>query len=678
MKPNKQIIAISAPVAISAAVAEGENKGPPSFQVVAYTGGALTLGNFDAPVVVDLDGVSFGKSLIANLDHDRAKRVGHVTGREINDGQLVLSGKVSAATESAREVAESAANGFVWQASIEAQPDELVEVGAGKTIEVNGQEFTGPLYVARKSTLKGFAFVSHGADDNTVVSIAASAASSIKEIVMKPEVKAWLKATLPSVDIEALSEDEVKNLEADYNGRQKPKKPTGKLSLGDGIEARKAETERVDTITDYALQACERSPYNIDAVRDLAQRAIDAKWTVEQFRLELMEATIPQSHTVFSPRPDRRINNRVLEAALCMTGRLGDHEKMFDDQTLQAAHDEFRRGIGLNQLILLCAEANGYNGRHSREVTIEAQRAAFGMLSPTKIQATQFSTINISTILSNVANKFLREGWMAVDQTPMNIAAIRPVQDFKQITTVSLTGDLMFRELSATGEIQHGTVGEEVYRNQADTYARMLAVTRQDIVNDDVSALTSAPRRLGRGGMLKLNDIFWRAFLNNGAFFTVPRGNSLAATALGLAGLAAAEVAFMSQTDPDGKPLGVQPAILLVPTALRATALTLMTSEKVKGQTDAPDANIWRGRFNVESSPYMHNTAYTGWSATAWYLLANPNEMPVIEIAALNGNVMPVVETADADFNVLGIQMRGYSDVGVALQEYRGGVRAIA
>jgi hypothetical protein len=329
-------------------------------------------------------------------------------------------------------------------------------------------------------------------------------------------------------------------------------------------------------------------------------------------------------------------------------------------------------------LILLCAEANGFNSRHSREVTIEAQRAAFGMLSPTKIQATQFSTINISTILSNVANKFLREGWMAVDQTPMNIAAIRPVQDFKQITTVSLTGDLMFRKLSATGEIQHGTVGEETYTNQADTYARMLAITRQDIVNDDVSALTSAPRRLGRGGMLKLNDIFWTTFLNNGAFFTVPRNNTLAGTALGLAGLATAEVTFMSQTDPDGKPLGVQPAILLVPTALRATALTLMTSEKVKGATDEPDANIWRDRFIVESSEYMHNTAYTGWSAAAWYLLANPNEMPVIEIAALNGNVMPVVETADADFNVLGIQMRGYSDVGVAQQEYRGGVRAIA
>jgi hypothetical protein len=72
----------------------------------------------------------------------------------------------------------------------------------------------------------------------------------------------------------------------------------------------------------------------------------------------------------------------------------------------------------------------------------------------------------------------------------------------------------------------------------------------------------------------------------------------------------------------------------------------------------------------------MSNSSYTGYSAAAWYMLADPAEMPVIEIVALNGNVQPVVETADASFNVLGIQMRGYSDVGVAQQEYRGGVRA--
>jgi hypothetical protein len=47
----------------------------------------------------------------------------------------------------------------------------------------------------------------------------------------------------------------------------------------------------------------------------------------------------------------------------------------------------------------------------------------------------------------------------------------------------------------------------------------------------------------------------------------------------------------------------------------------------------------------------------------------------VIEVAFINGQEAPTIETADADFNVLGVQMRGYHDFGVALQDPRGGVR---
>ena len=41
----------------------------------------------------------------------------------------------------------------------------------------------------------------------------------------------------------------------------------------------------------------------------------------------------------------------------------------------------------------------------------------------------------------------------------------------------------------------------------------------------------------------------------------------------------------------------------------------------------------------------------------------------MIEVAFLNGQESPTIETADADSNVLGVQMRGYHDFGVALQD---------
>jgi len=72
----------------------------------------------------------------------------------------------------------------------------------------------------------------------------------------------------------------------------------------------------------------------------------------------------------------------------------------------------------------------------------------------------------------------------------------------------------------------------------------------------------------------------------------------------------------------------------------------------------------------------MSNSSYTGYSAAAWYMLPDPMDLPFIEIAALYGRVEPVVETADAAFNVLGVEMRGYSDIGVSKQEKKAGVRA--
>lgn len=47
----------------------------------------------------------------------------------------------------------------------------------------------------------------------------------------------------------------------------------------------------------------------------------------------------------------------------------------------------------------------------------------------------------------------------------------------------------------------------------------MLSIDRRDIINDDLGAITTVPRKLGRGSGLKINDVFWTAFMNNAAFF---------------------------------------------------------------------------------------------------------------------------------------------------------------
>jgi hypothetical protein len=405
---------------------------------------------------------------------------------------------------------------------------------------------------------------------------------------------------------------------------------------------------------------------------------------VQQFELEVLRASRPRLPGVIARpgRSDAAADSSVVEAAVCMAGKLDNLEKAFKPETLEAARRHWRNGLGLGELILTAARRNaGYQGLSLRNSDLkQVLKAAFQ--ADIRAGAWGPSTYDLGGIVTAVANKFLRVAFEAVDSAWRMITAVRSVNDFKTITSYSLTGDLQYKKLPPGGEIQHGTLGSVSYTNQADTYATILGIDRRDLINDDLGALTRIGVRMGRGGALAINDVFWAEFLNNSSFFTAGNNNVITGggSALSLAGLEDADEKFRLQTDPDGKPLGIMPKLLVVPTALRITALNLMNSILVQsGSTAAggiPDKNPFAGAFEVVSSPYMQNSAYTGFSATAWYLLASPADLPTIETVFLNGQEMPTVESSDADINMLGIAFRGYHDFGCNLQEFRAGVRA--
>lgn len=365
---------------------------------------------------------------------------------------------------------------------------------------------------------------------------------------------------------------------------------------------------------------------------------------------------------------DTTVEGVAIEAAFCLAGGIEKPEARFKAETLEAAHQAFPHGLGIQEFLLRAAARGGVHALAIRQGNVaQIIRAAF-------------STLEIGGILSNVANRFLLQGFEAVDQTIWQIAAIRNVKDFKTITSYRLTGGLRFQGLGPDGEIKHGTLGNESYTNQVQTRGIMLAITREDIINDDLGALTAVPRMMGRGGMLDLNVLAWTAFLNNAAFFTVARKNYAAGagTALGINGLTQAEQLFLEQTNTDGHPLAVTPKLLLVPPALSALEAQLMKSLELRDTTTStkyPTVNPHAGKFLPLTTPYLSNAAIPGYSSAAWYLLADPQDLAVIEIALLNGQRTPIVEQAEANFNTLGIQMRAYFDWGVALQDYRGGVK---
>ncbi len=519
---------------------------------------------------------------------------------------------------------------------------------------------------------------------------------------MTEKFQAWLVAN--GYDAEAVAgadhDRQRKHLEAAWKAETEPPPVAtpvpppaaqgGTQTMDEIIAAARTEEARKNRITEMVGEAV-TSPFvtaqGISTFEALGRQAIEGKWDLQKFELEMLRAGRPSGPGVHVARHNPEVNDSVIEAAVCKGAGLTRMEKYFPGQVLEATDRHYKHGMGLCDLIMTYARKGGYGG-HSVKANPEAAMKA--ARRATDIQAAgswgpSTQGASIGSMLANVANKFLRNGFEAVENVWSRISARRSVNDFKQVSTYSLTGDLTFKKLPPGGEIQHGQIDATSYTNQVDTYARMLGLDRRDVLNDDISAFASVSRRLGRGGAIALNKLFWGIFLNNSSFFTSGRNNvttGIGSPYLTLAALDISNAKFRTQTDVDGNPVGVMPRILLVPPALEATAKTLMSSALLaSGATTAPGtptANIWANMFTVESSAYMQDSSLTGYSASTWYLLASPEDMPVIEVAFLNGQETPIVETADSDFGMLGQAFRGYFDLGVALQEYRGGQKNTA
>ena len=617
-------IRFECPLTIEAAQDE---KATPSFSMVAYTGGVMRIEGFAHPVVVDLEGLAIERQNIpVRLDHHPRQGVGHTSRVVIDNGRVVAEGLVSRDTSWARDVAKSGQRGFPWQASIGADVKAVEFVPNGSQVHVNGRTFDGPLYVVRKSVLKEISFVDNGADANTSAKVAAKQAE-----------------TDPPTQI---AEEGHGSVEAGATVESDPVVEMRKKAVD--------ETRRINAIRNI----CDGRHADIEA------KAIEEGWDATRCELEVLRACRPKApavHVVRNSHTPEVFEAVALMAAGIVQNRLAG---MYKEQTLDAA--DKLRGVGIQEFCELACGAQLPRFR----------RDASGWL------AAAFSTTSLPGILSTVANKMLLEGYNYIEDAWRRICKIASVNDFKEHTRYRMTGSFKFQQVGPDGELKHGKLDEMKFGQKADTHGIMFALTRQMIINDDMGAFADIPRQIGMGAAEAIADAVWELLLSNpNNFFSAANKNYLegADTILDIDGLTKAEILFSEQTKPNGRPVGVIPAILLVPVALKVVAQQLMKSTELNETTTAnkarPRSNPHTGKFDVVSSAYLTNALVGGYSTKAWYLFADPNRLSAIEVAFLNGVDRPTVEKTDADFNTLGIQFRGYIDFGVREQDHRGAVR---
>ncbi|QDV85558.1 hypothetical protein [Planctomycetes bacterium TBK1r] len=618
------------------------------FSMVAYTGGAMRLGGWPYPVVVDLAGLRVTrKSRPILKDHDRGSIVGHTDDIRISERSLEVAGVISGVGTTAQEVIATSENGFPWQASLGASADKVVFIPEGKTAKANGRDHNGPLYIARKSTLGEVSFVALGADDNTEARVAAGQADEDNPESGGEETTDDLEPVNASLDMST-----------------KPKAKPQPLSAVEQMRAEAAaESRRIAGIR----KLCGDKHPTIEA------DAIEQGWSITKTELAVLRSERPKAPDQSQHSP--RYNREVLEAAACLS--VGIDEKTllasYGERTLEAAHP--LRHIGLKELVAECARSEG----------IDVPRV-FG--DGTETIRAGFSSMSLPSIMENVMNKTLLAAYQNTPIAAFDLCSVGTVSDFKEVSRYRLLGTGGFEQVAPDGELKHGKLSDQKFTNKADTYGQILTLTRHDIINDDLNAFMDIPRQMGRSGAESIDDLFFTLLLKNSGFFSSGNANLLEGvdTKFGPDSLTVAKTTFRKQKagpggkPKDQKPINIRPEYLVVPVELETEAELLMGSAQLMidaqgSPTKIPVDNPHRNKYRIISTPHLSDSYYQGASSTAWYLFANPRVLPAFEIVFLNGRRTPVIERVEMPPNTLGMGFRSYIDFGVNSQDHRAAVK---
>ena len=304
-------------------------------------------------------------------------------------------------------------------------------------------------------------------------------------------------------------------------------------------------------------------------------------------------------------------------------------------------------------------------------------------MSKTELVSRGFhSTSDFPLLFSNLAGKTLDAAYQEEPHTWRPIARQRNLPDFKNANDLIVAGALTPEALLEGGEYKAGTLVEAQHTWKLATYARKVTVTRQAIINDDLSALERVPEMLGRGFRRLESNIIWGLITGNAvtsvdnvALFNAAHNNMGGSTGLAIttSGFNTAKKAMRKQTDLAGNTINLTPSYLMVPTDLESTALQFLFpsgfAPSARTGDNGPVVNAQTANMELIVEPRLDG------AADVWYLAVSPGAVEGIVFGYLAGEEGPTVTTTekrDPD----GVELLARFDFGAAVKDFRGFYRS--
>lgn len=330
--------------------------------------------------------------------------------------------------------------------------------------------------------------------------------------------------------------------------------------------------------------------------------------------------------------------------------QLTDRAREFRGLTLLelARHALDRRGIatrGLSKMELATEALIGRSGLHS--------------------------TSDFPLILANVANKTLRAAYDTTPRTFTAWARQAVITDFKPVARNQLGGAPDLLRVPESGEFTYGTIGEsrEVYA--LVTYGRIVGITRQTLINDDLDAFTRIPSAFGAAAADLESDLVYSILSTNpnmadgNPLFHASHANLGTAGAISETTLAEAYRLFGNQRGLEGRQISVLPRYIITPPGVRSVE----ARKNVTATT--PNAVAGVNAFANRLEPIEEARLIPAAGPDPWFLAADPSRIDTIEFAYLEGQQGVYTETRSG-FEVDGIEIKARHDFAAKAIDWRG------
>lgn len=407
---------------------------------------------------------------------------------------------------------------------------------------------------------------------------------------------------------------------------------------------------------------------------ELIERAIAEDTTVAAFKDRVLdhlaEASPTRSVRIAVTNPGESPDQRIAAMADGIVLRGAGQLRAVGDETDQMVRERTTRAreFASMGLLDLGAELCGIRGRQTRAATYEAI-----------VRAAQHGTTDFPNLLAAAANKFLLQRYQYQEATYRRFARKRNFNDFKVHNFLRLGDFPLLEGLTETGEFRYGTLSESKETVSAGTYGKIISITRQMFVNDDLGAFADLTGMAGQRVMDFENRLAWSIILANAGagptmadgqplFHAAKHGNTVATGAgININSVDVARQALRNQKSLDGVPLNVVPVTLVCGPAKQLEAEQLLSTNLLA--TQLSNINVFATKLDLVVDAYITDAS--------WYVFADVGAVPVYTWGYVDGFEGPRF-ALDQPFKQDGLALKVVEDFGFGAIDYRGAFRTPA